>query len=117
VILRALILVGAVFGCQPKPGPSVTGPRRDVPSRADLQADMHALRAEVQACYDRCRESGQVDIQVTIAPSGRPTQAQAVGQFAGTPTGTCIAEVVKRGRFTKFSNPKPITITYPFILR
>lgn len=63
------------------------------------------------AMASRCRRpddpSGEVRLTVTFAPSGRVTTAQVAGPpFAGTATGSCIAEQFRSARVPEFSGQR-----------
>ena len=77
---------------------------------------MRALKDRVQACYDRFRVPGTAFVRVTIEPRGRVSQVAVKGIFAGTPTGECLASVVRLAVFPRFTGTA-ITVDYPFILR
>jgi hypothetical protein len=55
-------------------------------------------------------------VSVTIAKSGRVSNASVTGSFSGTPTGDCVAKVVKSATFPAFKGAAQ-TINYPFMLR
>jgi len=84
--------------------------------RSQIQAGMRALKGAVQACYDRYKIPGLVNIQVRIGRTGVVQSARIKGMFAGTPSGACVARAARQARFPRFSG-NPITITYPFIMR
>ncbi len=55
-------------------------------------------------------------VALTIAGSGRVSNANVTGQFAGTPTGECVAKAVKKATFPRFKGAA-LSIVYPFALR
>jgi hypothetical protein len=60
---------------------------------------------------------GRVDVSVSIAPDGRVTAAEAVGDFAHTKTGACIADAVKASAaFSPFHGPA-MRFRWPLILQ
>jgi hypothetical protein len=77
---------------------------------------MAAVKGRVQECYWRFGAPGMAQVKVTIDPRGQIAAAQARGKFAGTPTGKCVAEEVRRATFPAFKGA-PITIEYAYILR
>jgi hypothetical protein len=80
------------------------------------QEGMRPIKARVQECYERFKVPGMVTVTLTIAPSGRVSSVTAIGRFAGTATGACVANIVKGATFRPFNGP-PVTMTYPFVLR
>ena len=77
---------------------------------------MTALKPRLQACYERHHERGFAVVQMTIAPTGKVTGAEIVhGDFAGTPTGACILDVIRTATMPAFDGP-PAKIDYPVML-
>lgn len=107
-------------------GSQVPAPRSPAPrsstaapyslSRAQIQASMRRMGKPVQRCYDRFKKPGMVKVMLQIATSGAVQSAVVKGRFAGSPTGACVRAAVLKTRFPRFSG-KPLTITYPFVLR
>jgi hypothetical protein len=89
------------------PGASVS------PGRAAVLSAVQGVEAAVRACGSD--QHGVVTIRFVVAPSGRVTNATVIGPFAGTPTGNCVARVVRGARFPPFSGDR-MAITYPFQL-
>ena len=56
------------------------------------------------------------NVAITISGSGRISSANVTGQFAGTPTGECVAKAVKSASFPKFKG-SPQSIVYPYVFR
>jgi hypothetical protein len=83
---------------------------------SDIQRSMAQIKTPVQECYGRYQVPGMVSITLTIEPSGRVSSAEATGTFAGTPTGECIASVVKGAVFPRFKGSAMTGIDYPFLL-
>src|SRR5262249_16637970 len=82
----------------------------------DIQRGMMQIHPRVQACYERFKVPGMVNVTVSINPSGRVSTAQVTGKFAGTATGVCIERAVKSAEFPRFSGPAMSGIDYPFML-
>jgi predicted small lipoprotein YifL len=82
----------------------------------DIQSGMRVIKGRLAACYDEFKVPGMVTIRIVIDPSGRVADATVTNRFAGTPTGDCIAEVVRRATFGPFRG-SALTITYPVVLR
>jgi hypothetical protein len=81
----------------------------------DIRSGMAAVRGAAQACYGKFQAKGLVKIRAKISPAGQVTSAEASGDFAGTPTGACVAAAVKGAHFPKVSG-QGLTVTYPFML-
>jgi hypothetical protein len=107
---------------RPSPRKGAEGGRRDAAlrslNRAQVTAGMQRANAAVQACYQRFGEAGQVTVKTTIAgATGRVSKATVVDEFAGTPTGVCVAAAVRaHATFPTFSGAS-LTLRYPFMLR
>lgn len=82
----------------------------------DIRSGMGAVASKAQACYDQHGVSGHVKVKAVVDPSGKVTKADATGEFAGTPTGTCVAGVVKGASFATWTGA-PMTISYGFTLQ
>ncbi|MBN2717871.1 MAG: zinc-ribbon domain-containing protein [Deltaproteobacteria bacterium] len=94
-------------GSAAKKKPAATA---DKLSRQQVMSGMGAVAGSVQRCG--AGKTGTFKIKAKIEPNGRVSQAQAVGQFAGTPAGTCAANAVKRARFPQSASP--LNVTFPF---
>ena len=77
---------------------------------------MGTVRGRVQACNDKYKVPGTVNVKITISPGGSVTGASVTGKFAGTPTGSCVESAVKSARFKKFDGA-PVNVNYPFAFR
>jgi hypothetical protein len=73
------------------------------------------LLQEVAACKVAGSPAGTGTLSVTFDPSGRATNATVSPPFAGTSTGTCIIQVLKRATVPPFSG-LPGTVTTPVSL-
>jgi hypothetical protein len=56
-----------------------------------------------------------VKVKLTIDPSGKVTKASATGDFAGTPTGDCVASAVKGASFPAWDGA-PQSTTFVVLL-
>lgn len=84
----------------------------ETPSRSDVVAAMSAVQSAVAACGNG--EHGTATVAVTVSgATGRVTEANVSGQFAGTPVGSCIARAVRGATFPRFTRPT-FTVNYPF---
>ncbi|RMH38066.1 MAG: hypothetical protein D6689_20140 [Deltaproteobacteria bacterium] len=91
-------------------------PAKDKLSRADVQKGMRAVKAKVDACFQRYGVAGTVVLKVVIDNTGQVAKVEPTGKFKGTETGTCVADAVAGARFPAFSG-RPMSLTYPFLLQ
>jgi hypothetical protein len=83
------------------------------PGRGEVLSSLQAVEPAVRACA--VERHGVATVRIVVAPSGRVTVATVLGEFAGTPTGSCVARAVRGARFPPFSGER-FEITYPFQL-
>jgi hypothetical protein len=95
--------------------PAEEGLLPEAPSRESITQAMGAIKPRIQACYEKFQQTGIVNLQVTIAKTGRVTAASATGKFAGSDTGKCAASAVKSAVFPRFRTAQ-LKIDYPFML-
>lgn len=99
-------------GCAHSPG--------GAPGELDKPAlirGMQPVREPAHACYEKFKVPGRVDVSVEIAPDGRVVSAEAIGEFANTKTGTCIAAAVKSSAaFSPFKG-RGVRTRWPVILQ
>lgn len=81
----------------------------------DIKAGMSSVKGKAQACYDAHGVAGHVKIKATVDPSGKVLKADVTGEFAGTPTGQCVADAVKTATFATWTGA-PMTVSYGFTL-
>jgi hypothetical protein len=77
-------------------------------SRDAAAAAIEAAATRAGACASDATGVGRV--RITFAPSGRATQAVILGDFAGTPIGTCMAQAFGAVRVPAFSGD-PVTVS------
>jgi len=82
----------------------------------DIKKGMRGVAGKAQGCFDQHGVAGHVKVRATVASSGAVTKVEATGEFAGTPTGSCVADVVKGAAFPAWSG-SPMTINYSFTLQ
>ena len=82
----------------------------------DIKAGMAPLAGKAQACYDANGVAGHVKIKAVVDPSGKVIKVDATGEFAGTPTGSCVAAAVKAGASFPPWDGAPMTINYSYTL-
>ncbi|MBN2804803.1 MAG: hypothetical protein JXR91_17030, partial [Deltaproteobacteria bacterium] len=92
----------------PTPAPASSGGTKL--TRSQVISGMNAVKASVSRCGQG--QSGTFKIKAKIAIDGRVDSATPVGDFAGTPQGSCAARAVSKARFPRSS--APTTVTYPF---
>jgi hypothetical protein len=82
------------------------------PTREQILTAMRAIAPAVSACGGGAR-TGVAEVRVRLGSSGRVQSAVVIGQFAGTPEGTCIARAVRGARVPPFRQAS-FDFTYPF---
>jgi len=92
------------------PPPSVHPATLD---RETIARVMSSINRRVQLCYDTTMVPGQVDLVLTVEPSGRVQHASV---SADSSTATCIRQLAHTLRFPPFA-AEPITIRYPYSFR
>ncbi len=88
----------------------------DTLDKGQIVSGMSKVKGRVQGCFDQYKVPGTASVAITIANSGRVSSANVTGQFAGTPTGECVAKAVKTAGFTRFKG-SPMSFVYPYLLR
>jgi hypothetical protein len=97
----------------PKPEPAEPGTDFD---RAAAVAALKSAAGEAAACRKDADPSGTATLTITFAPSGRVTTATIQGPpFAGTPTGGCIANSMRRAHVPAFSGER-VTVTKTIVI-
>jgi predicted Zn finger-like uncharacterized protein len=98
-------------------------PRREAPAaesaaklgREDIVRGMTPVTAKARECYAQYKVPGVVDLNITVAPSGKVTSAQAKGKFQNTPSGDCVENAAKNA--AKFPANAGMSFNYPVMLR
>jgi hypothetical protein len=85
----------------------------ETPSREDVIAGFEAVRGPLSACAGA--KHGVVQIDATIASSGRVSRSLIAGVFQGTPEGSCMARIARTARFPQFSQPS-LNVNFPISL-
>ena len=94
-------------------------PAQNLPAQLhsnEIQAAMRALGPQISACFAHFHVPGTVVVSGVIGGGGRMQSSRVAGAFANTPTGDCVARAVRKAAFPRFSG-RPISVSYPFILR
>lgn len=85
--------------------------------KAAAAAALRAAAAQAGSCRKEGDPTGQANVRVTFAPSGRATRAVVNGPpFAGTATGGCIAATLRKARIPPFSGAH-VSVTKTLIIR
>ncbi|MES1177799.1 MAG: hypothetical protein ABUL62_25970 [Myxococcales bacterium] len=98
---------------QNAPPPAADGTEFD---RAAARNALASAAAQASACRKDGDPSGTATITITFAPSGRITTANLQGPpFAGTATGGCIANAMRRATVPAFSGER-VTVTKQIVV-
>jgi hypothetical protein len=74
---------------------------------------MRGVRPEIQACANRFNVQGTAMARVSVAKGGRVDSVTVTGNFADTPSGSCVEIAAKSA---KFPPCQPIGFLWPFTL-
>lgn len=85
-------------------------------ARPEILGAMEKVKPKVHACFVKFRQPGILTVRMTIAASGRVTQARVEGNFAASDTARCVESAAKSAWFRSSKRP-PATLTWPFLLR
>jgi hypothetical protein len=85
----------------------------EYPSREQVTAGFESVRAALSQCA--AGRSGRVDIDASIASTGRIVHALVGGDFRGTVEGSCMARAVREAKFPAFSQAR-LKVSYPISL-
>lgn len=96
-------------------GGGAVKPEKTALDGKDIKAGMSSVAGKAQGCFDQHGVAGHVKIKATVDPSGKVLKADATGDFAGTPTGGCVAAAVKTASFATWTGA-PMTVSYGFTL-
>jgi hypothetical protein len=91
------------------------GPKKTELSGKEIRAGLTAVTGAAKGCYDKYGISGTVKVKVTIEPSGKVSKVSATGEFAGTPTGDCVAAAVRSATFPSWDGA-PMSTTHVVLL-
>ncbi len=81
-----------------------------------IQAALKPALVAAQDCFDTYGVPGEGKLRITIAADGTIAALEQLGEFADTPTGTCIDKAVRGVTFPKSRKAKT-TVNYPIVLR
>jgi predicted Zn finger-like uncharacterized protein len=102
---------------EPKPTPA--GPTEPAGpfDRAAAAAALTAGAAQASGCKKEGDPSGVASVVITFAPSGRVTSANVSGPpFAGTPTGGCIANALRKAHVPPFEGDR-VTVSKTIVIQ
>jgi cytoskeletal protein RodZ len=98
---------------EPTPPPSEPAGPFD---RDAAAAALSSAAAQAASCRKPGDPSGVANVVITFAPSGRVTTATIGGPpFAGTPTGGCIASVLRKARVPAFEGDR-VTVSKTIVI-
>lgn len=108
---------------EPEPSPArpsepaaPSGPVGDFDPSAAAAA-LTSSAAQASACRKEGDPSGVANVVITFAPSGRVTSANISGPpFAGTPTGGCIAALLRKARVPAFDGER-VTVSKTIVVQ
>lgn len=84
------------------------------PEQSEVRSALESVRSAVTACA--AGQHGLANIRVTFSgSSGRVSNVNVEGVFAGTPLGSCMARAVRAARVPHFSDPS-LVVLYPYAL-
>jgi hypothetical protein len=111
-------VAAAVAGCAAAPQAAPAAPPvatlANRPDKHIVVAAMARAAGGIAVCYDRYRQTGVADMQITVDAEGRVTSAEARGDLAGTSEAGCISDVVRHISFP--ARPCARSFSYPFVL-
>ncbi|HVZ86278.1 MAG TPA: hypothetical protein VHG72_04875 [Polyangia bacterium] len=103
-----------------------TGPSADELAAADKLPDeltkatitdvMAKLRPQLYSCYEKFHVPGALVLSYVVGGNGTVQSVQVGSTFAGTPTGSCAADIAKATRFPGFKRERQ-QFKYLFYLR
>jgi hypothetical protein len=104
--------LGGKGGARPAAKPAASENLPQTPSREDVLSAMKGVTSKVQGCGGG--QSGVATAKVSVAgPSGKVSNVDVTGQFAGTPIASCVAKEVAKAKFNKFQQAT-FTFSFPF---
>lgn len=113
---------GTVLWAQPKSGdvppdpPSCEAAARDAgPSEEQVRSAMVAAEEAAQACAKAHKKAGKAIFVITFDADGKILELAQEGRFAGTPTGNCLDNAVRKATLPSSKRAKT-TIRYPIVL-
>jgi hypothetical protein len=83
---------------------------------SQIKAAMAPVRAAAEACFEKYQVAGDAKLKVTVAADGAVVGVETKGDFAGTPTGTCVEDAAKTVVFPKTKKARQ-SFHYPIVLR
>jgi hypothetical protein len=99
--------------------PKEVKPKEKIPEEltaAQIKAAMKPVKDAADQCFADYGVAGDAKLHVTVAADGSVLSVEVKGDFAGTPTGTCLEDAVKATTFPKTQKSKQ-SFKYPIVLR
>ena len=88
-------------------------PKPNAPSVDAFKQVVSTIAERTHTCYKGALAN--VDVKLTIAPSGQVTKVVVAAPFAGKPEGDCVAGLIKSATFDPWDG-SPQTFSYSFLL-
>jgi hypothetical protein len=79
----------------------------------EFRRGMAAIAPAARACFSGTR--GTANVRLTVAPSGRVSEAHVVGEFAATPAGACVERAAAAMVFAPWQG-EPQHFDYSYLL-
>ncbi len=97
--------------------PTETAPELPDELSADqIKAAMAPVRDAADKCFEKYGVPGEGKLKVTVAADGTVVSVDDIGDFKGTPTGTCVEKAAKAAQFPKTKKARQ-SFKYPIVLR
>jgi predicted Zn finger-like uncharacterized protein len=111
-------LLNSALGGEAKPKPAASKPAAadlpQSPSRDEVISAMKGVSGAVSACGNG--QSGVAMCKISVSgATGKVTNVDVSGQFAGTPVASCVTRAVSKAKFPKFQQSS-FSVSYPFKL-
>lgn len=94
-------------------------PKEKIPEEltaAQIKVSMKPVKDAADQCFADYGVAGDAKLHVTVAADGSVVSVEVKGDFAGTPTGTCLENAVKATTFPKTQKSRQ-SFKYPIVLR
>jgi hypothetical protein len=99
--------------------PKEVKPKEVIPEEltaAQIKQTMKPVKDAADQCFASYGVAGDAKLHVTVAADGAVVSVEVKGDFAGTPTGTCLEDAVKATTFPKTQKSRQ-SFKYPIVLR
>lgn len=99
--------------------PKEVKPKEKIPEEltaAQIKVAMKPVKEAADQCFADYGVAGDAKLHVTVAADGAVVSVEVKGDFASTPTGTCLEDAVKATSFPRTQKSKQ-SFKYPIVLR